>query len=215
MKFRSFLLLLTFFVTFAVCTHADFEDELDEDALNEAGTGQVPPKNSQEFAAMYKKMLVKKRKQQQDAVKRMVELNDKKKETDMLNMIMKKLFETLVRSLEQLQTLSKGSKELRFDKETINDVSMIIENTAFAADLALFFPDKFHKLYDKNIEWQRILEASIGFALKTGLLDDETFKAINLVFNAHFYLKIFFSVGTRSRPNLILTKLIDRKNIFR
>lgn len=58
---------------------------------------------------------------------------------------------------------------------------MVIENTAFAADLALHFPNIFHKLYDKNTEWQSILESSIGLTIKTGLIDDETVKAINLV----------------------------------
>ena len=58
---------------------------------------------------------------------------------------------------------------------------MVIENTAFASDLALHFPDRFHQLYDKNHEWQTILESSIGFTLKTGLTDTETVKAIDLV----------------------------------
>jgi hypothetical protein len=60
---------------------------------------------------------------------------------------------------------------------------MVIENTAFAADVALHLPDKFHSYYDKNAEWQNILESSIAFVIKTGLLDDETAKAINLVSN--------------------------------
>jgi hypothetical protein len=58
---------------------------------------------------------------------------------------------------------------------------MVFENTAFAADLALHFPKMFHKLYDKNKTWQTALETSIAIAIKSGFLDDETFKAINLV----------------------------------
>jgi hypothetical protein len=58
---------------------------------------------------------------------------------------------------------------------------MVIENTAFAADVALHFPDKFHKNYDKNHEWRQVLESSVAFVLKTGLLDEETSRAINLV----------------------------------
>lgn len=58
---------------------------------------------------------------------------------------------------------------------------MILENTAFAADIALHFPKYFHKLYDKNQKWQTLLESSIGLTLKSNLIDEETSKAINLV----------------------------------
>lgn len=67
---------------------------------------------------------------------------------------------------------------------------MIIENTAFAADLALHFPKQFHKLYKKSNEWQMVLESSIGFTLNSGLVDSETAKAINLVNNILFSLNI-------------------------
>lgn len=58
---------------------------------------------------------------------------------------------------------------------------MVIENTAFAADVALHFPSIFHKLYDNNRQWQLILESSIALVIRSGLPDDETLKAVNLV----------------------------------
>lgn len=68
-----------------------------------------------------------------------------------------------------------------FNNSILIDISMAIENTAFAADLALHFPKQFHKLYDKNQEWHLILEAAIGLCLNSGLPDSETLKAISLV----------------------------------
>ncbi len=67
---------------------------------------------------------------------------------------------------------------------------MVIENTAFAADVALHLPDKFHRYYNKNGEWQNVLVSAVAFVLKTGLLDDGTAKAINLVCDSNL---TFFS----------------------
>ena len=58
---------------------------------------------------------------------------------------------------------------------------MVLENTAFTADLALYLPKMFHKLYDKNEGWKRTLEAAVGLCRKAGLLDSETLKAIDFV----------------------------------
>jgi hypothetical protein len=63
----------------------------------------------------------------------------------------------------------------------VKDVSVVIENTAFAADLALHFPDNFHKFYDKNNQWHFLLESSIGLTLNSGLADPQSLRAINLV----------------------------------
>ena len=173
MKLKSTVLVFLV-VSCAIIYSSGQEDEIEQEQPQ-------APKNPQEFAIMYKKMLVKKRKSQHEAIMKMKEIKDSKKEKEMIGLLLKKIFETLVKSLDKLADIQKGSSELRFEKDTINEVSMIIENTAFASDLALHFPDHFHKLYDKNYEWNTILESSIGLTLKTGLIDDETSKAINLM----------------------------------
>ena len=62
------------------------------------------------------------------------------------------------------------------------DISTIIENTAFVADLGLHFPKIFHKIYDKGQPaWKTLLESSIDLTLKSGLIDNETSKAVSLV----------------------------------
>ena len=58
---------------------------------------------------------------------------------------------------------------------------MIIENTAFGADLSLHFPDKFHKVYDRNQQYQALLTSSLDLVRGAKLIDLETEKALHLV----------------------------------
>ena len=60
-------------------------------------------------------------------------------------------------------------------------MSIVIENTAFAADLALYFPKFFHKLFDKNENWRKLLESSVDISRKINIFDEETVNAINWV----------------------------------
>ncbi len=92
----------------------------------------------------------------------------------------------------------------------------MIENTAFTADLALHFPDNFHRLYDKNHEWQTMLESSLGLTVKSGLIDDETLKALDLVSNKHnFKIKLIISNHFIIEENLFMPKIFIRysKNV--
>ncbi|CAF0808039.1 unnamed protein product [Brachionus calyciflorus] len=172
----SFFITLIGFVFLMSCVGIKCEEQEQLDLQNEK------PKNAEEFKNLYVKMLINKRKTQQDAVKRILELGDKKKEKEMLKLVLNKLFDTLKNSLETLAKKSDGKSEsLKLDQSTISDVSSVIENTAFAADLSLHFPKYFHKVYDKNKNWQFTLEAAIGVTLQTGLIDEQTGKAINLM----------------------------------
>lgn len=69
-------------------------------------------------------MLVKKRQAQHEAIKRMLELNEssKKENKDMIPMVLKKLFETLVKSMERLSQVQMANNEkgIRLDETTQN-----------------------------------------------------------------------------------------------
>lgn len=65
-------------------------------------------------------MFLEKRKAQHEAVKRIAALGNKKKESEMLKVVLNKLFETLKNSLEELAKKNKDDqKKLKIDKETI------------------------------------------------------------------------------------------------
>lgn len=72
-------------------------------------------------------MLKTKRKSQQDAVKRILDLNDSKKEKDMVKIVLKKLFETLISSLQKLaqtQTSSGSKNGIKLDQNTMSGIKV-------------------------------------------------------------------------------------------
>ena len=56
-----------------------------------------------------------------------------------------------------------------------------MENAAFHGDLALHFPDTFHKFYDNNKDFQKVLEWAYDFAVESQLYDEVSSKMLNLV----------------------------------
>lgn len=64
-------------------------------------------------------MFLEKRKAQHESVKRIAALGHKKKEKEMLKLVVDKLFETLSNSLQSLAKKSNKAEKLRIDKETI------------------------------------------------------------------------------------------------
>jgi hypothetical protein len=70
------------------------------------------------------KKFKEKRRMQQEAVKRMLELPDKSKQKEMINMVVNKLFEMLMTSLKKLATLKNSSPEaMKFDQSIANGYS--------------------------------------------------------------------------------------------
>ena len=63
-------------------------------------------------------------------------------------------------------------------------MSVVLENTAFAADLALVLPQAFHKCFDKRDEWRSTLESALDFSTKSSLMDEATNKSVHLVSNS-------------------------------
>ena len=68
-------------------------------------------------------MLIAKRKTQHEAVKRILDMKDSKKEKEMISIVLKKLFQTLESSLENLAKIQRDNKSpegIKLDKESIN-----------------------------------------------------------------------------------------------
>jgi hypothetical protein len=114
---------------------------------------------------------------------------------EMLKPVVNKIFEVLFSTLEKLakvQNSNRDPESIEKDNQIANDISILLENTAFTADLALHFPKIFHKLYDKNKNWQMVLESSVHIAKNSNILDEQTIQAINLVSRFHFSANKFF-----------------------
>lgn len=66
-------------------------------------------------------MFKTKRKAHHEAIKKMLEIKENKKEKEMLNMITKKLFETLHDSLQSLAKIQTGSNQgLKVDQSSVS-----------------------------------------------------------------------------------------------
>jgi hypothetical protein len=74
-------------------------------------------------------MLKKKRRQQQEAVIRIQKMNDFKKEKEMIKILLKKIFETLAKSLDRLAVLSNGSNKIKMEKESLNGEFILTKKT--------------------------------------------------------------------------------------
>ena len=124
-----------------------------------------------------------KRQAQHDGIKRIVEYQDVKKQKELIDMMLKTLFQTLFKSLETLSKVKQADpSKVKLDEAIGNSMSAVIENTAFFADLVLHFPKIVDKILKKNPSWQSILESSIALTSRTELIDQQTEKAIDLVF---------------------------------
>lgn len=125
----------------------------------------------------------------------MLDLKNGKKQMEMLKPVVSKIFEVLFSTLEKLAKIQNSNRDpesIEKDNQIANDISILLENTAFTADLALHFPKIFHKLYDKNKNWQMVLESSVHIAKNSNILDEQTIQAINLVSSFYFSAKKIF-----------------------
>ena len=60
-------------------------------------------------------------------------------------------------------------------------LSLVLENAAFHGDLALHFPDIYHKYYDNNKEFKNVLTWAVKLAAEAELYDEVSTTMLNLV----------------------------------
>ncbi len=61
------------------------------------------------------------------------------------------------------------------------ELSLLLENVLFLGDLALFFPDIFHRFYDKDQERRILTSWSYSFAAETEFYDEKSLEILSLV----------------------------------
>jgi hypothetical protein len=70
---------------------------------------------------------------------------------------------------------------------------MVLENSAFHGDMALHFPDSYHKFYDNDEAFRRVLSWCVKFSNDTKLYDEISDQMLNLV-SLIFAKKLFFLI---------------------
>ncbi len=67
------------------------------------------------------------------------------------------------------------------DFEFSLELSLLLENVLFLGDLALFFPDVFHRFYDKDQQRRILTSWSYSFAAETEFYDEKSLEILSLV----------------------------------
>ncbi|CAF0882638.1 unnamed protein product [Adineta ricciae] len=67
------------------------------------------------------------------------------------------------------------------EETTREQLSLLLENVLFLGDLALFFPDVFHRFYDKDQQRRTLTSWSYSFAAETEFYDEKSLEILSLM----------------------------------
>lgn len=119
---------------------------------------------------IYKRLLETKRKDQLNALKNLVELNDINQQHKIIDIMLKGLFKVLEDSRAVLTAANlQPDDPFPRDDKIKEAYSHVIENTAFFGDVALRFPRIVHHYYDRNADWGALLRWGLRFCNLTGV----------------------------------------------
>ncbi|XP_068257915.1 coiled-coil domain-containing protein 134 isoform X1 [Nyctibius grandis] len=150
---------------------------------------------------IYKKLFEVKRKDQMNALKNLIELNDVNQQYKIIDIMLKGLFKVLEDSRAVLIAADVPPDRPFPQDEKIKDgrsasvlasrpfpvlsciadippgtsarvaYSHVVENTAFFGDVVLRFPKIVHHYFDRNSNWNSLIRWGIGFCNLTGVFD--------------------------------------------
>uniref|UniRef100_A0A4W4G8C7 Uncharacterized protein n=1 Tax=Electrophorus electricus TaxID=8005 RepID=A0A4W4G8C7_ELEEL len=119
---------------------------------------------------IYKRLFETKRKDQLNALKNLVELNDVNQQYKIIDIMLKGLFKVLEDSRAVLIAANMQPDDpFPLDDKIKEAYSHVVENTAFFGDVALRFPRIVHHYYDRNTEWGGLLRWGLRFCNQTGV----------------------------------------------
>ncbi|KAK1785715.1 hypothetical protein P4O66_019060, partial [Electrophorus voltai] len=117
-----------------------------------------------------KRLFETKRKDQLNALKNLVELNDVNQQYKIIDIMLKGLFKVLEDSRAVLIAANMQPDDpFPLDDKIKEAYSHVVENTAFFGDVALRFPRIVHHYYDRNTEWGGLLRWGLRFCNQTGV----------------------------------------------
>uniref|UniRef100_A0A3Q3AQ28 Coiled-coil domain containing 134 n=1 Tax=Kryptolebias marmoratus TaxID=37003 RepID=A0A3Q3AQ28_KRYMA len=118
----------------------------------------------------HKRLFETKRKDQLNALKNLVELNDINQQYKIIDIMLKGLFKVLEDSRQVLVTANMQPNDpFPMDDKIKEAYSHVVENTAFFGDVALRFPRIVHHYYDRNSDWSGLLRWGLNFCNQTGV----------------------------------------------
>ncbi|XP_016323952.1 coiled-coil domain-containing protein 134-like [Sinocyclocheilus anshuiensis] len=137
-------------------------------ALGSDSDAQRPQHDSN--LEIYKHLFQSKRKDQLNALKNLVELNDINQQYKIIDIMLKGLFKVLEDSRAVLIAANMQPDDpFPLDDKIKEAYSHVVENTAFFGDVALRFPRIVHHYYDRNADWSRLLRWGLRFCNQTGV----------------------------------------------
>ncbi|KAK2512693.1 Mei1 [Columba guinea] len=134
----DFLFICPFLLTLLLprCSFADLEKQRVDSGLE-----------------IYKKLFEVKRKDQMNALKNLIELNDINQQYKIIDIMLKGLFKCIA-------NIPPGIA-----------YSHVVENTAFFGDVVLRFPKIVHHYFDRNSNWNSLIRWGISFCNLTGVFE--------------------------------------------
>ncbi|XP_028935257.1 coiled-coil domain-containing protein 134 isoform X2 [Ornithorhynchus anatinus] len=121
---------------------------------------------------IYKKLFEVKRKDQLNALKNLIELNDVNQQYKIIDIMLKGLFKVLEDSRAILLAADvPPDGPLPQDEKLKDAFSHVVENTAFFGDVVLRFPKVVHHYFDRNSNWNSLIRWGISFCNQTGIFD--------------------------------------------
>ncbi|XP_060946597.1 coiled-coil domain-containing protein 134-like [Limanda limanda] len=119
---------------------------------------------------IYKWLFETKRKDQLNALKNLVELNDINQQYKIIDIMLKGLFKVLGDSKQILVTANMQPDDpFPMDGKIKEGLLHTIKPTAFFGDVALRFPRIVHHYYDRNSDWRDLLRCGLNFCNQTGV----------------------------------------------
>ncbi|EMP41872.1 hypothetical protein UY3_00907 [Chelonia mydas] len=119
-----------------------------------------------------KKLFEVKRKDQMNALKNLIELNDVNQQYKIIDIMLKGLFKVLEDSRAVLIAADVPPDGPFPQDEKLKDAySHVLENTAFFGDVVLRFPKIVHHYFDRNSNWNNLVRWGISFCNQTGVFD--------------------------------------------
>ncbi|XP_043346716.1 coiled-coil domain-containing protein 134 isoform X2 [Dermochelys coriacea] len=137
------------------------------------GSSSDPEKQSIDSGLeIYKKLFEVKRKDQMNALKNLIELNDVNQQYKIIDIMLKGLFKVLEDSRAVLIAADVPPDGPFPQDEKLKDAySHVVENTAFFGDVVLRFPKIVHHYFDRNSNWNNLVRWGISFSNQTGVFD--------------------------------------------